>query len=85
MSDGDLKKLSNEHLQERRAEALQLLAEAQNAYNAGNPNLSGYPSGRMPVTPISELQALDEALESTGAAMKAIDEEIDRRGSGKRS
>jgi hypothetical protein len=69
MSKENLRQLTDEQLEGRRDAALKRLDEARRAYNMRNTNISDDPRSRMPVTPISELQAQDDELQSAGASL----------------
>lgn len=79
MSDADLERLTRDQLEQRREAVLRRLEAAQNAYNTQSRNLSEDPGGHMPVTSMSELQALDDELRSVGAELEAIERELQRR------
>lgn len=80
MTENDnLENLTDDELNERLIEAEEARDRAQRDYDQRTTNLSSNPAARMPEIPMSELQALDRALESAEENLRVIEEEKQRR------
>jgi hypothetical protein len=76
----DLKSLTDDQLEQLRADAEKELAEAQRIYLERTGNLSSNPDGKIPSTPLRQLQKLDDAVVAAEQNLDMITNEFRRRG-----